>query len=184
MNAEVLVLSYSWTPLGRVPWQEAFTLLFGKRVEIISTYADKVVHSASQAWPIPSIIRFLTKTSAKYFERGVRFNRKNVWLRDKGLCCYCGNKVSLSNFTYDHVIPRAQGGKTTWDNIVVACLTCNQRKENKTPEQARMKLRSRPSQPKHVPGASKVFGLVWKSGQPEEWKDYISEAYWNEGLEE
>ena len=120
MNADTLVLSNSYLPISRVPWQRAITWVVLGRAEIVEKYDNAVVRSAYEVFPMPSVVRFLHSVVG-LFRKGVKFNRKNVWLRDKGRCQYCGDKVGLSEFTFDHVIPQSQGGKTKWDNIVVSC---------------------------------------------------------------
>lgn len=178
---ETLVLNASYQPVSRVSWQEAFRLVFTGRAEIVETYADRVVHSARAAFPVPSIVRFVRMVKS-VFRRGIRFNRKNVYLRDKSRCQYCGEGVSLNDFSFEHVIPRAQGGRTSWENIVVACIPCNRRKGGRTPEQARMRLRSKPVRPKTLPGAKS--SLAWNDGMPTTWRIYLqSVRYWNATLE-
>ncbi len=179
---ETLVLNAAYQPINRVSWQEAFRLVFTGRAEIVETYADRVVRSARAAFPVPSIVRFVRMVRS-VFRRGIRFNRRNVYLRDKGRCQYCGDKVSLDGFSFEHVIPRAQGGKTSWENIVVACIPCNRRKGGRTPEQARMRLRSKPVRPRSLPGMGS--GLGWNDGMPHSWKTYLqSVGYWHAPLDE
>lgn len=175
---DTLVLSYSYMPLTRVPWYRAFNMVFTGRAEIIEEYADRVINSFSDSWPMPSIIRFVRKT-ARYFRKNIRFNRRNVWLRDSGKCQYCGTHVSTKEFTFDHVVPLSKGGRTIWDNIVVACPACNQRKRNRTPREAHMKLLKKPVCPKSLPTVSLI--QMWGKGNvPESWKEYLGSArYWN-----
>jgi 5-methylcytosine-specific restriction endonuclease McrA len=180
---DVLVLNRSYLPLGRINWEAAFTMVFTGRAEIVEEYADKVVRSASEIFRMPSIIRFLTRASCIFKRRNVKFNRKNVYLRDKGTCQYCRTKVPMSEFTYDHVRPRSQGGKTKWENIVVACLPCNHKKADRTPEQARMRLMAKPVRPTTLPGGE-GRQFRWSEPVPESWKDYLgSVKYWTEGID-
>jgi 5-methylcytosine-specific restriction endonuclease McrA len=153
------------------------------RVEVIDAYEDRLIHSATQVFQMPSIVRFLHKVTGM-FRRGIKFNRRNVWLRDKGACGYCGKKVQMTEFTFDHVFPRNQGGKTRWENIVVCCPPCNQRKSDKTLEQARMRLRIQPVRPKSLPGAYTPL-LVWNENMPQSWKDYLGSVhYWHGEIDE
>lgn len=180
---DVLVLSHAYEPIARVNWQKAFTWVFSGRAEVVENYGDRLIRGASEAWPMPSIVRLLRKVARKFFEKGIKFNRKNVWIRDKGCCQYCTQKVALDKFTYDHVLPRSRGGKTAWDNIVVSCLKCNQRKEDRTPEEAKMKLMNKPVKPKWLPGVSSNDPLM-KGSIPDSWKDWLaSVGYWNEPLD-
>jgi len=81
----------------------------------------------------------------------VTFNRRNIFKRDHYTCQYCGKQPGGEELTLDHVIPRAQGGESRWDNCVLACLECNKRKADRTPEQAKMRLKHKPVQPKWNP---------------------------------
>ena len=154
------------------------------RAEVMEEYENRVVHSARETFQIPAVIRLL-KATAAFFRRGPRFNRTNIYLRDKGKCQYCGAAVTRSAFQIEHVTPRAQGGRTTWANCVTACNPCNQRKQDKTPQQARMRLLSKPSKPKSLPGAFSPV-LAWdEKRMPMEWRDYLASVhYWHDKLEE
>jgi 5-methylcytosine-specific restriction endonuclease McrA len=177
---DTLVLSNAYIPLARVSWQRALTWALTGRVEILEEYEDRSVRSPNQVFPMPSIVRFLRKV-AGYFRKGVKFNRKNVWLRDKGQCQYCGHKVALTEFTFDHVTPRKLGGKTCWENIVVACTPCNQKKADRSLREAKMRLLSKPEQPKNLPGGD--FSLFCGGDTPTTWKDYLgSISYWHGAL--
>ena len=180
---DTLVLNAAYQPVDRVSWQKAFQLIFTGRAVVVETYADRVVRSAREVFPVPSIVRFVRMVTA-VFRQGVKFNRRNVYLRDKGSCQYCGLRVPSNDFNFEHVIPRAQGGRTSWDNIVVACAPCNRRKGNRTPEQAGMALKSKPVRPKYVPGVYSAK-LIWSEGMPRTWKDYMqSVRYWHAKLED
>ena len=96
----------------------------------------------------------------------------NIYARDNYRCQYCGAKCTIDELTYDHVVPRSAGGKTTWENIVSACYTCNRRKANRTPAQAGMALRSTPARPTWMPS---VQIRVSARSVPDAWRDYV---YW------
>jgi 5-methylcytosine-specific restriction endonuclease McrA len=178
---DTLVLSQSYQPVGRIPWQRAMTLFFLGKVEVIEEYENREVRSVTISLQMPSIVRFLHKVRRK--KKAVKFSRENVYTRDKGRCQYCGCKTPRVESTYDHVIPRSQGGKTTWTNIVIACRTCNQKKGGRTPEQARMRLRTRPVRPKTLPNTWKIT-FTWQEGMPTSWKDFLATvAYWNSEIE-
>jgi 5-methylcytosine-specific restriction endonuclease McrA len=104
----------------------------------------------------------------------IRYSKDNVFARDRGECQYCGLKLKRKDITLDHVIPRAQGGTTSWENIVVACDTCNQKKRDKTPHQAGMKLLSLPKAPTSMPETFKI-SLQYEKHFPEAWKFYLGE---------
>lgn len=131
---------------------------------------------------MPSIVRELTDTIRP---RGtIKFSRDNVYARDKGKCQYCSKFLQKYESTYDHVIPRVQGGKTTWANIVIACEDCNRKKGGRTPEQARMKLQTKPIKPRSLPNINKSL-IYWTPDMPYSWKDWLYEIrYLHSELEE
>lgn len=167
---DVLVLSHSYMPLTRVSWYRAFNMVLTGRAEIVEEYEDRTISSYSDTFPMPAVIRFV-RVVKSYFRRGIRFNRTNIWLRDKGKCQYCGIEVPLKDYQKDHVVPQSQGGKTTWDNIVCSCPPCNQKKANRTPREARMRLRMEPRRPSSLPqlGVRKLQG----TDIPALWHPYL-----------
>jgi len=167
---DVLVLSNSYIPLRRVPWQQAFGYVFAGRAEIVETYAGREVRSPGASWPMPSIVRFVRKT-AGLFKRQIKFGRRMVYLRDGGRCQYCRQPVTPSSFTLDHIVPRSKGGTTSWENVTTACLNCNQKKADRTPRQANMKLLHPPTKPRSQGGPGGL--LRWHHGMPEGWKIYL-----------
>jgi 5-methylcytosine-specific restriction endonuclease McrA len=168
---ETLVLDTSYVPVARVHWQRAVTLLFMGKVEVVEEYEDKQIKSVTFSIRMPSIVRFIRAMKSK--RRAVKFSRENVYARDSGKCQYCALRLSRPEATYDHVLPRAQGGLTTWDNVVICCVPCNRRKGNQTPAQARMKLLSTPSRPKKLPDHVRIT-VAWRKGDPELWKQWLS----------
>lgn len=188
---DTLVLSKTWEPYDQVSWQEAFKYICGgddgsKKVEVIEYHEDRKVHSGSgsgalKEWKVPSVIRFIDAVTPEI--KVVKFSRENIYARDHGKCQYCGTKVSLSEFEYEHVIPRCQGGKTIWENIVVACTTCNQKKGNKTPMQAGMRLLAVPRKPDRNSRKRRIV-ITWRKGMPEAWKSYMRDmTYWKSELD-
>ena len=179
---ETLVLDVGYRPHSRIPWQEAIIkVLIDKTVEVIEEYPDRYIHSATWEWKMPSVVRLIMPVKK---EKAVKFSRHGIYARDKGKCQYCGSRVNKKEMQYEHVIPRSQGGKTCWENIVVACMPCNQKKGGRTPEQAKMRLLSTPVRPKKLPDMGD-FGLSYHPGMPESWKTYLRDhAYWNVALEE
>jgi len=109
----------------------------------------------------------------KRVKSGVKFSKLSVAQRDNFHCQYCGVRLPLSRLNYDHVIPRDQGGKTVWSNIVMSCYPCNSHKANRTPEEAGMRLLKQPHKPKELPMASLV---VDPAKAPEEWLPFLSVA--------
>src|SRR5262249_37242294 len=123
---ETLVLTASYEPVARVSWKRAVTLLFDGKVEVIEEYEDRFIRSVTLESKMPSVIRFLRVVRTR--KKTPKFSRENVYARDNGRCQYCAKKVARSEATYDHVVLRALGGKTTWENVVICCVPCNQKK--------------------------------------------------------
>ena len=170
---QTLVLSQSYEPIKVISWQRAITLLFLNKVEVIEEY-DRNIKHVSYVIKMPAVVRLLR--AFRRHKKPVKFSRVNIYGRDNYKCQYCAKKLTLAEGTYDHVVPRAQGGKTEWTNIVTACEECNSRKANRTPEQAGMKLLSRPVRPDWVP----IMTICLGSTPPEAWRDYI---YWAGSLD-
>ena len=167
---DTLVLSSGYQPLRQTTWQDAISMWFAGRVEIVSVYQDKFIRTVDKTFNVPSIVRFIGKVVKNWaFERKARFSKKNVFYRDKGECQYCKKKLKLDNFTIDHVIPASQGGLKRWDNIVACCKACNQVKGNRTPKQAKMHLRSTPK----IPRYSDIKTVEKNMSIPKEWLDYL-----------
>src|SRR5262245_61256943 len=112
---ETLVLNPGYEPIARVPWQRAVTLIFLGKVEVVEAYEDRDIRSVTFVVKMPSVVRLLR--ALRGARRTVSFSRQNVYARDAGRCQYCGVRVLRADITYDHVVPRALGGKTTWENI-------------------------------------------------------------------
>ena len=110
----------------------------------------------------------------------VKFNRRNIFLRDRNFCQYCGKKFATHQLSLDHVTPRSRGGGTSWENIVCACVRCNVRKGGRTPAEARMRLINRPVKPKRSP----LLYQQLRHRKYESWKNFIDEAYWDVELQD
>ncbi len=126
---------------------------------------------------VPKIIRLVVYD--KLPKANIKFNRKNIFARDKNKCQYCGKKVPTSELSLDHVIPRTQGGTSNWKNIVCACTNCNKNKGGRRPEEAGMKLICRPVKPRHCP----IIQLKLGSNKYNSWKQFLNNAYWSVPLE-
>ena len=131
LNADYTPLSYF--PLSLWPWQTAIKALFLERVDVVAHY-DREVHSPSVALKLPSVIALRQFVRPNEYPAFTRFN---LFLRDRFRCVYCGSNREL---TFDHIVPRAQGGRTTWENVATACAPCNLRKGGRTPRQAGLHL--------------------------------------------
>jgi 5-methylcytosine-specific restriction endonuclease McrA len=131
LNADFRPLSYY--PLSLWSWQEVIKAVFLERVDVVSTY-DHVVRSPSFEMRLPSVVALKSYVAQ---DRPPAFTRFNLFLRDAFSCQYCGAGEEL---TFDHIIPRSKGGRTTWENIVTACAPCNLAKGGRTPKEAQMPL--------------------------------------------
>ena len=179
---ETLVLTQSYQPVARVTWQRAMTLMCLGKVEVVDEYSDREIRSMSVTFKMPSIVRFLHTVRRK--KKAIKFSRENVYARDKGRCQYCQKKIPRAKSTYDHVTPKSKGGRTTWDNIVISCIPCNQKKKDLSPAQAGMRLKTRPIRPKSLPNVY-TFTMTWRDGMPPSWRDFMaSYQYWNSELDE
>ena len=135
---------------------------------------EDCVRSINRSIRIPDVI-ILTKYD-KLHAREMVFNRRNLFLRDENVCQYCGNRCKTMDLSIDHVIPRSRGGQNTWLNCVTACLPCNVRKANRTPQEAKMTLVRTPRKPAWLPVCKP------KLVKPT-WEQFVSELYWNVKLE-
>src|SRR5262249_24777376 len=166
MTAQTLLLTPWMMPHKVIPWQTAITLLFLDKVEVLEEYEEEI-RSPSVALRAPAVVRL--KKAIGSVKRGVKFSRLNVFTRDGFRCQYCGQRKRMSELNYDHVVPRDKGGKTIWENIVTSCYACNDRKGNRTPEQAGMKLLKKPLKPAALPiSALSLDGTTI----PEPWGNY------------
>ena len=170
-----LVVSQGYEPVEIVSWRRAITLLFLGKVEVIEEY-DRDIKTTSLVIKIPAVVRLLN--AFRRHKKPVKFSRVNIYGRDDYRCQYCNKKESINELTYDHVIPKSRGGKTTWDNIVTCCATCNRRKANRTPTEAGMKLTRPPKQPLAMPT---LVVTVSRTSVPDAWRDYL---YWTSALDE
>ena len=170
-----LVLNQSYVPIDIQDWKKAIKKVFSEKAEILEGYTDAQLQDWSSL-NAPSVIRLFHFLNPPKKTRYEPFTRKNVWVRDKGKCQYCGKFVSLAKMTFDHITPKSQGGRTTWKNIVTCCLKCNSKKDNKTPKEARMRLRSRPIAPIAPVSLEKTMVLRLKNLRklPDSaWRNYI-----------
>ena len=126
---------------------------------------------------VPKIIRLVVYD--KLPKASIKFNRKNIFARDKNKCQYCGKKFPTSELSLDHVIPRTQGGTSNWNNIVCACTNCNKHKGGRRPAEAGMKLICEPVKPRYCP----IIQLKLGSNKYNSWKQFLNNAYWSAPLE-
>lgn len=162
----VLKLNQSFEPIEIISWKRAISLIFREKAEIIKEYEIEL-HSPRHTFKMPAVVRLVK--GFKRPRKRVKFNTQNIILRDHFRCQYCGKKFPAGELTKDHVIPRAQGGKTDWDNIVSCCIQCNDKKRNRTPAQARMKLKKYPTRPDWVPS---IILHLTKMKMPKQWREF------------
>ena len=137
MHAPVLVLNASYEPINVCAARRAIVLVL-KGVAMTEEENGHFLHAARLAMRVPSVIRLLEYRRIPHQTRAL--SRKNILLRDRNTCQYCGTVLAAAELTLDHVIPRSRGGSSTWENLVACCHPCNNRKGNRTPEEAGMKL--------------------------------------------
>lgn len=138
------------------------------KVDVLEFHTVQV-HSAQKSFFLPSVLKLKKYINMK-FQKRVRFCREHIFLRDNFTCQYCHKKLPSKLLTIDHVMPLSRGGKNKWTNVVAACGKCNNVKGNKTPEEARMPLLSKPYAPKSLPQKK---WMNKKSKYPEEWMPYL-----------
>jgi 5-methylcytosine-specific restriction endonuclease McrA len=141
MKGSVLVLNASYEYLNVTTVRRALSLVLKRKAEIVEAISGKAIAGVSRRIGMPSVVRMLYYIRRPFKE--VPLTRKNVILRDRGTCQYCGR----SGDTVDHIMPRSRGGRDSWENCVCACATCNRLKNNRTPDEANMRLLSKPRKP-------------------------------------
>jgi len=141
MHAPVLVLNASYEPINVCAARRAIVLVL-KGVAMAEEENGHHLHAARFAIRVPSVIRLLEYRRIPHQTRAL--SRKNILLRDRNSCQYCGELLPASELTLDHVVPRSRGGASTWENLVTCCHSCNRRKGNQLPLEARMKLLREP----------------------------------------
>jgi 5-methylcytosine-specific restriction endonuclease McrA len=199
LDASVLVLNKLFMAVHVISVRRAFCLLCKELAEVVTledgqfaTYDfstwrevseyrakhfrqedDDWVRTSSAEIQAPRVIRLLSYDRVP--KQTVKFNRRNIFARDGNQCQFCGKRFPTSELSLDHVIPRSQGGKTTWENIVCACVDCNVRKGGRTPRQAHMTLVRKPEKPKRSP----LLSLKLTQKKYQTWQTFLDNAYWN-----
>lgn len=139
----VLVLNYDYTPVNITNITRAIKLIVKEKAEVIKE-GTKILRSEKIEFKAPTIIRLLNYVKIKLFK--VVLTKRNILIRDGFKCVYCGDP---NNLTLDHLIPKSKGGKNDWYNLVTCCDTCNKKKGDKTPEEAKMTLLRKPFKPNY-----------------------------------
>jgi 5-methylcytosine-specific restriction endonuclease McrA len=192
LERPTLVLNRNWQPVHVATVARSLTMLWNESAQVVDpedfrlyNWADwsrlvpregePFIRTVTFRLRVPEVLTLTRHDRPRH--NAVTFCRRNVFKRDHQTCQYCGVRPGTEELTIDHVIPRAQGGQTNWENCVLACVPCNARKANRTPEQAGMKLRRSPVRPAWKPlyDASNIRIASWSR--------FLSEAYWNVVLE-
>ena len=192
LTRPTLVLNRNWQPVSVAPVARALSLVVAERARIVDpddfqqySWADwsqlipetdeLFVQAVTFRVRVPEVITLLEYDRVP--KNAVVFSRRNIFRRDHFTCQYCHRQPGSEELTIDHVIPRSQGGTSTWENCVLACIDCNSRKADRTPTQARMPLKKIPTRPKWQPLYARHDLRI------ESWSKFISEAYWVTELE-
>lgn len=198
INASVLVLNRLYMAVRVVTARRAFSLLCRDLAEVINVEDKQYVSYDFESWTelsqyheefaceeydwvstvrlqiaVPKIIRLLGYDRLP--QQTVKLNRRNIYARDHNSCQYCGERFPTSELTLDHVKPRTQGGESSWQNLVCACVACNSRKGGRTPEQAHLRLIRRPFKPRRNP----VINLRLDQAKYASWQAFLDNAYWS-----
>ncbi len=195
INSSVLVLNRNYQPVHVTSAKRAFTLLYMGAARVVkadfSTFdfeswsalgaasGEDVIHTIGRAIAIPRVI--VLQLYDRLPTTKVRFSRLNIYSRDANTCQYCARQLPRTELNLDHVIPRARGGRTTWENVVCCCIPCNLKKGAKLPFEAGMKLLKAPVRPKWTPSFRTPSGTV----AYREWLPFlgvVDASYWNTEL--
>lgn len=146
VNKRVLMLNQNYEPLTITSARRAIVLIFQGKAEMIAPADGLKIRTISNSFSLPSVVRLWQYRRVPH--KRIMLTRKNVMIRDGNQCQYCG--TTKGPMTVDHLIPKMLKGKDTWSNLVCACAKCNNRKGDRTPEQAGMKLLKRPGRPSYI----------------------------------
>ncbi|HEY0005810.1 MAG TPA: HNH endonuclease [Pyrinomonadaceae bacterium] len=170
LNSRVLLLNQTYEPLGTVSVARAIVMVLKNSVTVEELDGTRTLRSARQEFPVPSVIRRRTYINIHRRREASGMKRLRIYIRDKFRCQYCGEKRGAAQLTLDHIFPRSRGGDNSPLNIVTACVDCNTRKGNRTPEEARMPLLT--SQSALRIRLERVVLCHYAEARPE-WKPYI-----------
>ena len=163
LNRAVLVLNANYSPMMVCTAKRAICLEILNKIDILANYEEKV-HSPSTTINLPSVIKI--RDFIRYDNLSVDLNRKNILSRDEHVCQYCGG--NRDPLTIDHILPKGRGGQDLWENLVTACKPCNQKKGNRTPEEANMLLKRTPKRPNRL-----HYFYKFVNEKQIEWRPYL-----------
>lgn len=164
LSGKVLVLNQNYEAMSICNVQRAVILLFLGKAELISAKNSKLVYSVRTSLPFPTIVRLRVYIKVPY--KKIVLSRKNIFRRDNHKCAYC-HRADLP-LTVDHITPRSKGGDDTWENLITACVKCNNKKGDRLPDEAKMPLTKKPSKPSHITFMKHFIGRV-----DDDWKPYL-----------
>jgi 5-methylcytosine-specific restriction endonuclease McrA len=156
----------SWLPLSIISWEEAVKYIVLEKATVLDFYEDWIVHSANWETQVPAVMILREYEKRK---TAVRYSKHNVFLRDGYTCQYCGDDVSRKTATLDHVMPVSHGGKTTFENTVCACATCNANKGN----DKKIVPKYKPAKPTYFQLVDKRKKMQWDIQHPS-WANYLT----------
>ena len=197
LSSGVLVLNRSFMPVHITSVKRAFTLLyqgiakavdkqyelfdFDSWADLAAAQHDETVGLVGRVIRVPRVILLIEYDRLP--RRRVRFSRHNIYLRDRNNCQYCNLEFAKPELNLDHVVPRTQGGRTTWENVVCSCIECNRKKGGRTPEEATMRLVRPPRRPEWSP----LYGFQGRHRAYEAWRPFLNvvdASYWNVELKD
>ena len=143
----VAVLNSDFTYIGMISWERSIVLLYQGKAETVKETDTTIYNTDRTHWfIIPRVIRLISFVKSLYKNK-IPYSKRNIFVRDKHKCQYCGKKMTVSDCTVDHIVPKTLGGKSSWSNCVCSCKRCNNVKGDKPLEHTKMRLKSHPSQP-------------------------------------
>jgi 5-methylcytosine-specific restriction endonuclease McrA len=154
--SEVLVLNASYEVLTSVTWQRAVTMVVTGEAVVHEADPQHAVHSQHLTVPLPRTVRLVRYVHVRFRRGGHVASKRGVLVRDRRTCIYCGR----TGLTVDHLVPQSRGGRHTWENLAACCGPCNNKKADRTPEEAGMRLRWTPWRPDSTAVAQRQ---VWRS---------------------
>jgi 5-methylcytosine-specific restriction endonuclease McrA len=164
LNHNVLIVSQNYEPMSVITAKKAVVLIYLGKAEIIERHPNWMIRSVRTVMPFPSIVRLVSFIHVP--RKRIVLSRKNIIKRDGHRCQYCG--ATHKPVTVDHILPKYRGGEDSWENLVCACVLCNNRKGNRTPDEAGMRLARKPQKPNHLFFIQHFVGVV-----DERWKPYL-----------
>lgn len=193
LQRPTLLLNRNWQPVGVATVSRSLVLVWNGTARVVDPHDyqlydwadwakltpqddEPFVRTVKQRLRVPEVVALTTYDRVP--NNTVTFSRRNIFKRDRYTCQYCGDQPGKEELTIDHVLPRAQGGTSTWENCVLACVDCNSRKADCTPSQARMPLLKPPTRPQWRPF------YATRGERIDSWAKFVSEAYWNIELQD